>query len=38
MLTLRYQGSTLHVPTEPGLGFEVDEAKLAAHAAPDGAS
>jgi galactarate dehydratase (D-threo-forming) len=35
---LRYRGSTLHVPTEPGLGFEVDEAKLAAHAAPDGAS
>jgi muconate cycloisomerase len=26
---LRYVGSTLHVPSEPGLGFAVDEAKLA---------
>jgi galactarate dehydratase (D-threo-forming) len=33
---LRYEGSRLHVPTAPGLGFEVDEAKLARYAAgPD---
>ncbi|HEV8633633.1 MAG TPA: enolase C-terminal domain-like protein [Chloroflexota bacterium] len=32
---LRYEGSTLHVPTEPGLGFPVDEAQLTQHAAAD---
>ncbi|HEY3079911.1 MAG TPA: enolase C-terminal domain-like protein [Chloroflexota bacterium] len=36
---LRYEGSTLHVPTDPGLGFVVDEARLAEHtvARPPGA-
>jgi muconate cycloisomerase len=33
---LRYDGSTLHVPTAPGLGFDVDEAKLAAYAIASG--
>lgn len=29
---LVYEGSTLHVPTEPGLGFTVDETKVARYA------
>jgi galactarate dehydratase (D-threo-forming) len=32
---LRYEGSTLHAPTTPGLGFPVDEAALARHALSD---
>jgi muconate cycloisomerase len=32
---LRYEGSTLHVPTAPGLGFDIDDSKLAHHTATD---
>ncbi len=35
---LRYEGSTLYVPTASGLGFSVDEAALARHALIDRAT